>query len=59
LPAVAQRVVIGLERLDAADAGARLSPAPAEKQYFSALMDYADRADWGKSPLPRWEVTAP
>jgi len=27
---------------------------PPLKQYFGALMDYADRARWGKRPLPRW-----
>ncbi|MBA3745977.1 MAG: SDR family oxidoreductase [Solirubrobacterales bacterium] len=32
---------------------------PPLKEYFGGLMDYADRADWGKSPLPRWKVTAP
>lgn len=30
-------------------------PPPLE-QYFGALMDYADRARWGKDPLPRWAV---
>jgi thioester reductase-like protein len=32
-------------------------PPPLE-QYFGALMDYADRARWGKDPLPRWAVAA-
>jgi thioester reductase-like protein len=29
---------------------------PPLKQYFAALMDYADRARWGKKPVPRWAV---
>jgi len=32
-------------------------PPPLE-QYFGALMDYADRARWGKESLPRWAVAA-
>jgi nucleoside-diphosphate-sugar epimerase len=31
---------------------------PLLKQYFGALMDYADRARWGKSPLPRWAAAS-
>jgi thioester reductase-like protein len=31
---------------------------PPLKQYFGALMGYADRARWGKEPLPRWAVVA-
>lgn len=31
---------------------------PPLKQYFGALMDYADRARWGKKPLPRWAAAA-
>jgi long-chain acyl-CoA synthetase len=30
-------------------------PPPLE-QYFEKLMEYADRAQWGKEPLPRWAV---
>ena len=29
---------------------------PPLTQYFDVLMDYADRARWGKQPLPRWAV---
>jgi long-chain acyl-CoA synthetase len=29
---------------------------PPLKQYFGALMEYADRARWGKEPVPRWAV---
>jgi nucleoside-diphosphate-sugar epimerase len=32
---------------------------PPLKQYFGALMDYAERARWGKQSLPRWAVTEP
>ena len=31
---------------------------PPLKQYFGALMDYADRARWGKQPQPRWAAVA-
>ena len=31
---------------------------PPLKGYFGALMAYADRARWGKEPLPRWAVDA-
>ena len=31
---------------------------PPLREYFGALMDYADRARWGKDPLPRWAVAA-
>ena len=31
---------------------------PPLQEYFGALMDYADRARWGKDPLPRWKVVA-
>ena len=31
---------------------------PPLKQYFGGLMDYADRAGWGKKPLTRWEAAA-
>ncbi|MEA2217516.1 MAG: hypothetical protein QOJ35_142 [Solirubrobacteraceae bacterium] len=30
---------------------------PPLREYFGALMDYADRARWGKDPLPRWAVS--
>jgi long-chain acyl-CoA synthetase len=29
---------------------------PPLSQYFQTLMDYADRARWGKKPLSRWEL---
>jgi long-chain acyl-CoA synthetase len=29
---------------------------PPLKDYFSALMDYAREASWGKTPSPRWDV---
>ena len=32
-------------------------PRPLE-QYFGALMEYADRARWGKQPVPRWAAVA-
>jgi long-chain acyl-CoA synthetase len=32
-------------------------PPPLE-QYFDVLMDYADRARWGKQPHPRWAAVA-
>ena len=32
--------------------------SPPLQQYFGALMDYADRAKWGKDPLPRWEAAS-
>ncbi len=31
---------------------------PPLQQYFGTLMDYADRARWGKKSMPRWELTA-
>jgi nucleoside-diphosphate-sugar epimerase len=31
---------------------------PPLQQYFGTLMEYADRARWGKEPLPRWAVAA-
>jgi len=31
---------------------------PPLKQYFGALMEYADQARWGKKPLPRWAMSA-
>ncbi|MGH2918838.1 MAG: SDR family oxidoreductase, partial [Solirubrobacteraceae bacterium] len=31
---------------------------PPLKQYFGTLMEYADRARWGKTPVPRWQVAA-
>lgn len=31
---------------------------PPLKQYVGAPRQYADRARWGKNPLPRWAVTA-
>jgi thioester reductase-like protein len=31
---------------------------PPLKQYFGALMDYADQARWGKKPVPRWAMAA-
>jgi len=31
---------------------------PPLKEYFGALMEYADRARWGKDPLPRWALAA-
>ncbi len=31
---------------------------PPLKSYFGALMEYADRARWGKKPVPRWAVAA-
>jgi len=30
---------------------------PPLQQYFGALMQYADRARWGKKPVPRWAMT--
>lgn len=32
---------------------------PPLTEYFGTLMDYADRARWGKQSMPRWQVTAP
>lgn len=37
--------------------GLGFRPPPLE-EYFGALMDYADRARWGKKPLARWEAAA-
>jgi long-chain acyl-CoA synthetase len=31
---------------------------PPLKQYFGALMEYADQARWGKKPVPRWAMSA-
>ena len=31
---------------------------PPLSQYFGTLMDYADRARWGKEPMTRWELAA-
>jgi thioester reductase-like protein len=31
---------------------------PPLKSYFDGLMTYADRARWGKKPLPRWAMAA-
>lgn len=31
---------------------------PPLRQYFGALMEYADRARWGKEPLSRWAAVA-
>lgn len=31
---------------------------PPLRQYFGALMDYADRARWGKEPITRWAAVA-
>jgi thioester reductase-like protein len=30
---------------------------PPLKQYFGALMEYADQARWGKNPVPRWAMS--
>ena len=32
--------------------------SPPLQQYFGALMEYADRARWGKRSVPRWEMAA-
>ena len=33
--------------------------APPLASYFSRLMDYAERADWGRKPVPRHRLLAP
>lgn len=42
-----------------ADRGRALGFAPPPiADYFDAIMGYARRARWGRSPAPRWEVSA-
>jgi hypothetical protein len=49
--------VRGIFGSDAAD-GLRFTP-PTLESYLPVLLDYADRARWGKRVLPRWSATAP